>query len=265
MTINARQTAKYLRLIIGSFDPSLPSTSHFFRSLFESGLRIKSKPEAETLDLDRLGDRPRRTAFRSALSPDVDILRLRTVTAGHDDEDVLRLICDRDHAIAGQLQVRPALYPLVESLVRHFTHAMTRALPKKLLNIGLAKTIACDDLRVFRANHHDRFRPRRSIHPAREIREYPFAFCAVEIRRANATIRADGRHGTCVRSKPALDVKRLPRTRFFVFGDAQGVFTRPTQCCLTSGSAKRTSDISLNKSNATADGCVGTPTFAENI
>src|SRR5262245_56292537 len=112
------------------------------------------------LVFDQFGHRPCRTALRRALSQDVDVLRLRTVAAGHQHENILRLIGYRNHALSGQLQVRPALYPLVESFFRHFTHAMTRALPEKLLNVGLAKTIASDDLRMLGANHHDRFRSR---------------------------------------------------------------------------------------------------------
>src|SRR5262245_39369382 len=230
--------------------------------------RLERQPRCERLKLlvfDQFGDRPRRTAFGPALSPDVDILRLRTVAASHDDEDVLRLIRNRDHAIAGQLQVRPALYPLVESLFRHFTHAITRPLPDKLFYILLAEAVHGDNHRMLGPDQPHCFRSRRSVHPASEIGEYAFARGAVEIRCANGAIRANRRHCALVGAEFALDVKRLPRTRFFVFGDAQGVFTRPTQCRLTSGSGIRTSDVSLNKSNATADGCVGTPTFAENI
>src|SRR5215510_15662375 len=142
---------------------------------------------------------------------------------------------------------------------------MTRPLPKKLLNVGLVKTIAGDDLRMFRANHHDRFRSRRSIHSAGEIGEYPFGLCAIEIRGANAAIRADGSHRTCVRSKPALDMKRFPRARFFVFRNAETVFSRPAKGRLTSGAWIRTADVPLNQPNATADGSVGAPAFAENI
>src|SRR4029453_15782990 len=96
-----------------------------------------------------------------------------------------RRIRNRNHAIAGQLPVRPALHPLVESLFRHLTHEMTPPLPTKLLHVRLAKTIAGDDLRMLRADDHDRFRSRRAIHAASEIGEYVFALRAVEIRRAN--------------------------------------------------------------------------------
>src|SRR6266850_159526 len=222
-------------------------------------------PSFTGLELNGFGYRSRRTAFRGALPPNMDILRLRAIAAGYHHNNIFRPIRNRNHAVAGQLQVRPALHPLVESFFRHFTHAMTRPLPNKLLHVGFAKTVAGDNLRMLRANHHDRFRSRRSIHAAGEIGEYAFALRTVEIRRAHGAIGADSRHRTGVGGKPALDVKRFPRARFFVFRNAKTVFSRPAERRLTGGSGIGTADVTLDEANATADGGVGTPTFAENV
>src|SRR5438132_6219952 len=113
---------------------------------------------------------------------------------------------------------------------------MTRPLPNKLLHVRLAKTITGDNLRMLRADHHHRLWSRRSVHAAGKIDKYAFALRAIQIRRAHGAIGADSRHCTRVGGKPALDVKRLPRARFFVFRNAETVFARPAERRLTGGS-----------------------------
>src|SRR5262245_33137016 len=142
---------------------------------------------------------------------------------------------------------------------------MTRPLPNELFHVLLAEAVPGDNLRMLRADDHDRFRSRRSVHPVGKVGEDSFAFGAIEIRGAYGAIRAYRRYRACVGAESAPDVERLPGARFFVFRDAETIFSRPAKCGLARGAGIGTADVSLNEANATADGSVSPPTLAENV
>jgi hypothetical protein len=60
-------------------------------------------------------------------------------------------------------------------------------------------------------------------------------------------------------------MKRLPRTGFFVFRNAHGVFPWPAEGCLASAAWIGASYVSLNQTNSPSDSCVSAPSLAQNI
>ncbi len=65
--------------------------------------RLERFERLELLIFDYFSDRSRRPALGRALSPDVNVLRLRAVAAGDDDEYVLGPIGYGNNAVARQL------------------------------------------------------------------------------------------------------------------------------------------------------------------
>src|SRR5215831_3057962 len=131
----------------------------------------------------------------------------------------------------------------VESLIRHVLHPIGGPLPDKLLNVLLAETVTGNNLCVLGANDHYRF----------------------GVRWAHTTIRADSRHRTRVGGESALDMKRLPRACFFVLCDTETVFAGPAEGRFARSTGIRAADIALNQANASADGRVSPPPFAERV
>jgi hypothetical protein len=82
-----------------------------------SARTVERLERCELLFLNDFGNAPRRAALRRTLSPDVNVLRLRPITAGHDDEDVFGLIGYGNDAVARQPEIGAAFDPLRKRLL----------------------------------------------------------------------------------------------------------------------------------------------------
>ena len=118
---------------------------------------------------------------------------------------------------------------------------------------------------MLRADHHHRFRPRRSVHFLREIDQYAFSLRAVQIRRADRRIRADRGHRALIRFESAFDMKRLPWARLLVFADADGIFSRPAESRFACRAGIGAANIAFHELHEAADRRIRAPSFAQRI
>ena len=118
--------------------------------------------------------------------------------------------------------------PLVESLFRHVTHAMTRPLPDKLLHVCLLKPspaiiFACSGQITMIASGPEGPSIRRA-----KLVSMP---SPLVLSRSDARTELSALIAVTVlvsAAKPRSTCNGFPRARFFVFRNAETVFARPT-------------------------------------